>query len=70
MAKIKKFLHSALGLFLTGVFDFGLAFLVFLRASDTGSLQQYGIMFLLIFLGLNRFVRVIRVLRRGQTKAS
>jgi hypothetical protein len=59
--KGKLFWHSPLGLFLVAVASFGLAFLVFLRASDTGSLQQYAIMFILIFFGLNRLVRVIRV---------
>lgn len=64
MAKTKQFLHTPLGLFLVGVLSLGLAYLVFLRAVDTGSLQQYFVMLLLIFFGLNRFVRVIRVLRK------
>lgn len=66
----KHFFHTSLGLFLWGIVSLGLSFLVFLRASDTGSLQQYAIMFALIFFGLNRFIRVVRVLRHVQTKTS
>ena len=33
---------------------------MFLRASDTGSLQQYGLMFLLIGLGFNRLISAVK----------
>ena len=66
----KQVLHTKIGLLLSSIALFGLAFLVFLRASDTGSLQQYFVMFVVLFLGLNRLVRLARVARYGQTKAS
>ncbi len=64
MTRSKQLLHTSLGLFLTGVASLGLAFLMFLRASDTGSLQQYFILIIFVFFGFNRFIRVIRVLRK------
>ena len=68
VAKSKQFLRTPLGLLLVGMVSLGLAFLVFLRASDTGSLQQYAILFALIFFGINRFIRVVRVVRYAKTK--
>lgn len=66
MVKNKVFWHKPLGLFLIAAVSFGLAFLVFLRASDTGSLQQYAIMFAFIFFAINRLVRCARVLRSAK----
>ncbi len=67
---VRRLLHTKLGLLVSSIVLFGLAYLVFLRASDTGSLQQYFIMFVVIFLGFNRLVRLARVARYGQTKTS
>jgi uncharacterized membrane protein len=67
---VRRLLHTKLGLLVSSIALFGLAYLVFLRASDTGSLQQYFIMFVVIFLGFNRLVRLARVARYGQTKTS
>ena len=43
-----------------GVLGFVAAWLVFLRASDTGSLQQYGILTLCIIFGLVQLSKAIR----------
>lgn len=60
MAKNKKFLTSRSGLALTAIVVFGVAWLVWLRASHTGSLQQYGILIVLVILGLNRLIKAAR----------
>ena len=62
MAKISKdnFFKSRIGRVLTGILCFVGVWLVFLRASDTGSLQQYGILILLVILGFNRFFKALR----------
>lgn len=60
----KQFLKSRTGLVATGVVALGLAWLVWLRASDTGSLQQYGILIVLVFFGLNRFYKAARKLSK------
>jgi hypothetical protein len=56
MAKTARdnFFKTRTGLFLTGLVSFVGVWLVFLRASDTGSLQQYGILILLLIFGINR----------------
>lgn len=70
MVKNKLFWHKPVGLLLAAILSFGLAFLVFLRATDTGSLQQYAIMFVLVFFGLDRLIRIFRVVRHAKTAAS
>lgn len=55
----ENFFKSRLGLVLTGVLCFVGVWLVFLRASDTGSLQQYGILILLVIFGINRFITAV-----------
>lgn len=61
MAKTTKgnFFKSRTGRVLTGILCFIGVWLVFLRASDTGSLQQYGILILLAIFGVNRFISAI-----------
>jgi len=56
MAKSNHFFKSRIGSLLLGALLLVATFLVFLRASDTGSLQQYGILFVLLYLGLNRLL--------------
>ncbi|MEI6480920.1 MAG: hypothetical protein WCO19_01305 [Candidatus Saccharibacteria bacterium] len=55
-----SFFASRLGKLIIGVLCIVGAFLMFLRASDTGSLQQYGLMFLLIGLGFNRMISAVK----------
>lgn len=55
----ENFFKSRVGLILTGVVCFFGVWLVFLRASDTGSLQQYGILIVLLIFGINRFLTAI-----------
>jgi hypothetical protein len=59
MAKSNHFLKSRNGLVITGIVALTLAWLVWLRASDTGSLQQYGILIILVFFGINRLVTAV-----------
>ena len=68
--ELKRMFHTKIGLLLSAVLFFGLSYLVFLRASDTGSLQQYFALIVIVFLGLNRLIRLARVLKNGQTTAS
>lgn len=62
MTKVNKthFLKSRIGLLITAILTFGISWLVFLRATDTGSLQQYAIIIALVFFGLNRIYRAIK----------
>ena len=62
MSKVNKkhFLQSRVGLIIVGLLCFIGSWLVFLRASDTGSLQQYGILIVLIIVGLNRLYKAVR----------
>jgi hypothetical protein len=55
-----SFFASRLGKLTVGVISFVGAFLMFLRATDTGSLQQYGLLFLLIGLGFNRLISAVK----------
>ncbi len=59
MAKNKHFLKTRSGKALVGVLSFVGVWLVFLRASDTGSLQQYGILFVLLLVGINRLASAV-----------
>ena len=56
MAKNSNFLSTRGGRAVLGVVAFVAAWLVFLRASDTGSLQQYAILIALVFFGINRLI--------------
>lgn len=59
--KNNQFLHSRGGLVLLGLLSLAVMWLLGLRATDTGSLQQYaGVIALLIF-GVNRLVKAVRV---------
>lgn len=62
MSKVNKkhFLQSRVGLIIISLLCFVGSWLVFLRASDTGSLQQYGILIVLIIVGLNRLYKAVR----------
>jgi hypothetical protein len=62
MAKSKHFLKTRQGLAITGVVSLGLAWLVWLRASDTGSLQQYALLIVLVIFGINRLAKAIKIL--------
>jgi hypothetical protein len=44
---------------LASVISFFLAWLLFLRATDTGSLWQWGLVILLICLAINRLFRAV-----------
>lgn len=57
MAKSNGFLYSRKGLALCGVLAFIAAWFMFIRAVDTGSLQQYGLLIVLVVFGINRLVR-------------
>lgn len=59
IASAKQFLKTRVGLGVTGVVALGIAWLVWLRASDTGSLQQYGILIVLALFGLSRLIKAI-----------
>lgn len=55
-----EFLQSRIGNAILGIICFAAAFLLFLRATDTGSLQQYGLLFLFIGLGINRLISTVK----------
>ena len=63
MAKSKqqlKELHdSRNGKLVLGAVALVAAWLMFLRATDTGSLQQYAMLIALVFYGINRLVRAV-----------
>lgn len=54
----QKFIHTRSGRAISSMACFVGAWLVFLRASHTGSLQQYGILFVCIYFGFNRLYLV------------
>ena len=59
MQKGKEFLqtrYSAAGL---GIISFIAAWFMFIRAVDTGSLQQYFILIVLLSFGVNRLFRAV-----------
>ncbi len=60
MAKVVEHLQSPQTLFLMGVVGLVLAYAMATRAIDTGSLGQYGLTFLLLFLSINVFIRAGR----------
>ncbi len=60
MAKSNEFLRTRGGLALTGLISLVVAWLLFLRATDTGSLQQYGLLLLALGFGLNRIIAAFR----------
>jgi hypothetical protein len=53
------FFHTRRGMALLGVVGLVAAYLVGLRATDTGSLQQYGLIIVLLIFAGNRLVRAI-----------
>lgn len=57
MTKTKGFLKTRKGLLLSGLLAFVVGWFVFIRAVDTGSLQQYGLLILLIVIGINRLLK-------------
>lgn len=58
--KKPNFLKTRIGFFITAVLTFVAVWLVFLRASHTGSLQQYAVMLVFIYFGFDRLFRTIR----------
>ena len=54
------FLNSRKGKVLLGVVSLALAYLMFIRATDTGSWQQYGMLLVLLIFGVNRLFAAIR----------
>ena len=59
MAKSKQFLHTRWAVALLGAVSLGATWLMFIRAVDTGSLQQYGLTIVLFSLSVNRFFRAL-----------
>ena len=59
MAKSKQFLQSRWVVALLGVVSLGATWFMFIRAVDTGSLQQYGLTIVLFCLSINRFFRAL-----------
>lgn len=55
-----EFFRSRKGKALLGVVSLALAYLMFIRATDTGSWQQYGMLLALLIFGVNRLVKAIR----------
>ncbi|MCX6727462.1 MAG: hypothetical protein NTX11_01450 [Candidatus Saccharibacteria bacterium] len=55
-----SFFSSRFGKLIVGVLSLVGAFLMFLRATDTGSLQQYAMLLVLIAVGINRLLSAIR----------
>lgn len=53
----KKVQQKRYSLAAIGVISIIASYLVFLRAADTGSLQQYAILLVLLFFGLNRLYK-------------
>ena len=54
-----SFWKTRRGLALLGAISLGIAYLVWLRASDTGSLQQYSLLIVLVIFGGNRLVHAV-----------
>lgn len=60
MAKSNQFFKTRGGLALTGLVSLAIAWLLFLRATDTGSLQQYGLLIVALIVSLNRFKQALK----------
>ena len=58
--QLKDLHDSRNGKLVLGAVALFAAWLMFLRASDTGSLQQYGLMLLLIGVGFNRLISAVK----------
>ncbi len=60
MANNKQhYLYGRGGLIATGVVALIAGWFMFIRAVDTGSLQQYGLLIVLVVFGINRLVRAV-----------
>lgn len=57
--KIKQLHQNRNANIALGVASFVAAWLMFIRAVDTGSLQQYAILIVLVCYGLNRLFRAV-----------
>ncbi|HSX45194.1 MAG TPA: hypothetical protein VLF39_03785 [Candidatus Saccharimonadales bacterium] len=53
-------------LIVTGVIGIILAYLMFTRAVDTGSLFQYGIVILLLILSTRFLIKAVQIKRNGK----
>jgi hypothetical protein len=59
MVKSKAFLKTRQGHTVLGLLSLVAAWLIFIRAVDTGSLQQYALLIVLLVFGINRLFRSI-----------
>lgn len=59
MAKSSGFLKTRKGLVVSGLLAFVAGWFMFLKAVDTGSLQQYGLLIVLIIFGVNRLLKAL-----------
>ena len=59
MAKSSGFLKTRKGLVVSGLLAFVVGWFMFLKAVDTGSLQQYGLLIVLIVFGVNRLLKAL-----------
>lgn len=62
MGKIKNnpTLNTRRGLLITGGVSLVIVWLLFLRATDTGSLQQYGLLIVFLIFAINRFIKALQ----------
>ncbi len=58
MDKLK--LNSHIGHLIIGLLALATAYLVAIRAIDTGSLLQYGVLILLFVVAVNNFIKAVR----------
>lgn len=59
MQKSKELLKTRHSAAVLGVVSFVAAWFMFIRAVDTGSLQQYFMLIVLLLLGINRLFRAV-----------
>lgn len=59
MAKTSGFLKTRKGLVVSGLLAIVAGWFMFLKAVDTGSLQQYGLLIVLIIFGVNRLLKAL-----------
>lgn len=61
MAKNNISIEDRKKLALIGLASILVSYLIFLRATHTGSLQQYGLLLIFLFYGINRLFRVLAI---------